>query len=598
MKPLSATTLRQFVGEPGTLLLRQVSDTSESGWLLFHHPQQILQTERIDEVVPYLQSIDEILSHGQNAVAGIVAYETAPAFDNALQVQDRKPGMPLLWYGVYDEPLPVSDVMIHTATQSDCETGSWTAELSEQAYREKIVTARENIAAGESYQINLTFRMQTPFSGDPFALFQKLYRAQPGAYSAFVNLGEYAVLSVSPELFFEKTASKIRCKPMKGTILRGRYPEEDRAFRTQLSASEKDRAENVMIVDMVRNDLGRIAKTGTVQVPALFEIEPLPHVWQMTSTVTAETNEPLSTVFRALFPCASITGAPKIRTTQLITALEQSPRGVYTGAIGFALTDQFVQFNVAIRTVTIDKRANIAEFGVGGGIVWDSTPEGEYQECLDKANFLFDETPQFSLLETLRWSPRYGYFLWERHLERMRQSARYFGFPFPEQQFRAQLQEAATQFPPTSHLVRIQLHETGVMQHEATALHPKNIRETWRVKLALEPIDERDKFYFHKTTNRQPYRKFVSQFPDCDDVLLWNSREELTEATKANLVIRSNGKYYTPPIACGLLAGTYRKELLSRGILAEKIITRDDLRTADRIYLINSVRGWIRVVLL
>jgi para-aminobenzoate synthetase/4-amino-4-deoxychorismate lyase len=387
-------------------------------------------------------------------------------------------------------------------------------------------------------------------------------------------------------------------RPMKGTAPRGRTLDEDRAQMEWLYHSEKNRAENVMIVDMIRNDLGRIAEIGSVQVPQLFEIERYPTVLQMTSTVTAQTDAPFTQIMSALFPCASITGAPKVGTMKFIAELETTPRGVYTGAIGYLTPERVAQFNVAIRTVTIDRERQQAEYGVGGGIVWDSDAADEYRECEIKTRVLTSSPIEFELLEALLWTPEDGYFLLDRHVARLKDTAEYFGFPFDRAALIDRLEEVRRSLPAVDHKVRVALKRSGALSITATALSDIPRPLVQRVALARNPIDSHDVFLYHKTSRRAVYDRVQAEQPACDDVILWNERGEITESCSANVVIDLAQELITPPLESGLLGGIFRSELLEQGQIAERVLTIEMLRTAQRMWLINSVRKWMDVVLI
>jgi para-aminobenzoate synthetase/4-amino-4-deoxychorismate lyase len=504
----------------------------------------------------------------------------------------------------------------------------WTADTSESAYTAAIARIKAYIAAGDTYQVNYTWRMMAEFAGDPWALFADLWRAQRAPYAAYMDAGDHVICSASPELFFARRGDTLTCRPMKGTAPRGLCPAADEASAAWLRASEKDRAENLMIVDMIRNDLGRIAETGSVHVASLFDVERYPTLWQMTSTVRARTGAGLTETFRALFPCASITGAPKVRTSEIIAELETSPRGVYCGAVGIVAPGGDAQFSVAIRTAVLHRPSGRLVYGTGSGVTWDSTATGEYDECRTKALVLTTARPAFRLLETLRWTPAGGYGLLEEHLARLAASARYFGFAWDEGKVREALALTPSPSPrgeggneagaatamgvhsPGSPLssgrgaggegqsrrIRILLTKDGHIDIEAHPIQPR--RRRWRVALAAEPVDSSDVFLYHKTTNRAVYEAARAARPDVDDVLLWNARGEITESTIANVVVRLDGRLVTPPVSCGLLAGTLRDWLLARGRVVEGIITREDLARAEGIYLVNSVRGWMPVELI
>jgi para-aminobenzoate synthetase/4-amino-4-deoxychorismate lyase len=473
------------------------------------------------------------------------------------------------------------------------------------AYQAAIAAIKEHIARGDTYQVNYTLRLRQDFSGDAWNLFRSLAPAPTAGYPAFVDIGRYAVCSLSPELFFERQGERVTARPMKGTAPRGRWAAEDAASAEWLRTSAKNRAENVMIVDMLRNDLGRVAKVGSVEVPRLFEVERYPTVWQMTSTVTARTDASMDELFAALFPCASITGAPKTRTTQIIAGLETEPRRIYTGAIGFFGPDGAAQFNVAIRTVLVDRREARAEYGVGGGIVWDSDACDEYEECRQKARVLSEPQEAFGLFETLLWSPETGgYWLLDYHLRRLEASAEYFGFALPPGAAAATLAGTAQTFGAGAYRVRLLADADGRLQVDVKPLGlaapvrsgPDGM-ETARppVRLALAPaaVDSRERWLYHKTTRRQTYTTALAARPEADDVVLWNERGEATETCIGNLVARIDGRLVTPPLSSGLLPGTLRAWLLDQGVVSEEVVRVEQLEGGE-VYRINGVRGWER----
>ncbi|MCX6996242.1 MAG: chorismate-binding protein [Kiritimatiellaeota bacterium] len=402
--------------------------------------------------------------------------------------------------------------------------------------------------------------------------------------------------SASPELFFRRDGDRITCRPMKGTAPRGLTMAEDRRIARELQGSEKNRAENIMIVDMVRNDLGRIARTGSVRLDRLFDVERYDTLWQMTSTVSARTQAAWPEVFRALFPCASITGAPKVQTMRWIAKLEPTPRGIYTGALGFIRPDRRAQFNVAIRTLHLDRERGRLEYSVGAGITWDSQAGEEWQECQTKALALTPDPP-FELLETILWQPGRGFVLLARHLRRMAESAEYFGFAFNQAAIRRRLRAAAADYPRAPQRIRLLVNRAGTARVEKTPLdqRPGRAPAIRLVAVARQPVDSRDRFLYHKTTRRDVYDRALRQHPDCADVILWNERGEVTESCFANIIVIRGAQRLTPPVACGLLAGTYRARLLAQGGLREAVIPVDDLKQADRVLLINSVRGIVEV---
>ncbi len=384
---------------------------------------------------------------------------------------------------------------------------------------------------------------------------------------------------------------------MKGTAHRGFWPARDQALARQLHDCPKNRAENAMIVDMIRNDMGRIACPGSIHVEEPFAVERYPTVLQMTSTVSSRTGATLPEVFAAMFPCASITGAPKVRTMQIIRQLESEPRGVYTGAIGMVQPGGRARFNVAIRTVVIDKENGLAEYGVGGGIVWDSRPCEEYAECRTKAAVLTAHFPPFDLLETLRFDPGTGYNLLQEHLDRLAASATYFGYRLDIALVRAELESLAAHLAAPVR-VRLTVTESGQVNLETAAAPCINPGAPWRLKLAARPVNKSDVFLYHKTTHRLVYDNARRESPPCDDVLLYNEAGQVTETTIANIVCRIDGRLVTPPLESGLLAGAFRQSLIKNGQVAEQIIRVDQLPHCQELFAVNSVRGWMNAVLL
>lgn len=561
-----------------------LQDRKGGRWLSFRNPCDVITTREIAEVPEKLVAIDRLVTEKGHYAAGFIAYEASPAFDDALVVRSST-DIPLLWFGIYNDP----EVIAAPATSASYNLGSWQPSVTKKQYDRAFYRIKELIAAGRTYQVNYTLRLRASFSGSAWALFQDLVRAQESDYSAYLDLGPAVICSASPELFFELDGTKLTAKPMKGTAPRGRTLAEDNELVDWLYHSEKNRAENVMIVDMIRNDIGRVSNTGSVKVPQLFEIERYPTILQMTSTVTGRTDAGLSEIMTALFPCASITGAPKVSTMKNIADLETDQRGIYTGTIGFFAPGRQAQFNVAIRTVFIDKQRRLAEYGVGGGIVWGSDVEGEYEECQTKARILTERRPIFELLESILWTPEIGFFLLQEHLKRLSESAQYFQYHYDELQVRRELIRLGDSLKGDPHKVRLLLHRDGKVHVEALPM--PNIFPVDLV-LAAEPIESTDVFLYHKTTRRLVYERACELRPGYDDVLLWNKREEITETSTSNVVIRFQDELITPPISCGLLAGTFRADLLANEIIHEGIVTVDDLANSDEIFLINSVRKW------
>jgi len=560
--------------------------------LCFADPVRVIMAENLAEVLPALQKVQKAVESGLFA-AGFVSYEAAPAFDSALSVKEPIPGLPLLWFGLFDSP---------TVGPGDVKAGTghplqWFPEISLDDYRKSIDSHRMAIAAGEVYQVNHTFRMKAFGCSDSSEFYNQLAPHTSANYCAFLDLGRFQILSLSPELFFHRAGTTLITRPMKGTRPRGRWGEEDAKIVEELAGSEKDRAENVMIVDLLRNDLGRVAVPGSVQVTRLFEIEQYPTLWQMTSKVEAQIPQELgiAEIFTALFPCGSVTGAPKVSAMKRIAGWETSPRGPYCGAVGYILPGGGAMFNVAIRTALHDTQTGELSYGVGGGIVWDSTADEEYAEALSKAAVLSCVTPSFELLETLRWEEG-KYALHERHLERLISSAAYFGIMIHPLAVERALEEAAELWDGEARRVRLLVSLDGAPRVEAALLKPLP-KYPINVGLARTPVSRHDPFLCHKTTHRRVYDEHRRESPHTFDVLLWNEEGELTEFTIGNLVAEHEGILWTPPRECGLLNGTFRAELISQGRIRERVLRREDLQMATGLWLINSVRGFVPVTL-
>ena len=574
------------VAHPKVVL--QAPQGSQVAWMEFLDPVEVLQTSDLSQVESVLDRVDRAASAGLFA-AGFVSYEAAPAFDPAL-VATQSCGPPLVWFGTFERSRALGhlpEAHLGKAHQLD-----WKPSLSKQSYFSRVEAIHRHIADGDAYQVNLTFPLETDLDqSEAWELFCQLCRQQRSNHCVFVDTGDWVLCSSSPELFFCLDGDRIVCRPMKGTIGRGRNVAEDERKAKWLQQSRKNRAENVMIVDMVRNDLGRIARPGTVEVKSLWDLEKYPSLFQLTSTIEADTDARLPEIFAALFPCASITGAPKVRASEIIAELEAEPRGVYTGAIGLVGPGRQASFNVAIRTIQIDRRQGKARYGTGGGIVWESAPEEEWNECRTKGLILKPSRPDFELLETLLWSPSQEYHLLERHLQRLQESAIYFDYRLDLERVRAELNQAIEKSWRSDRRVRLLVSASGEVNLETSPLESRT--KHWRVTVASDPVDSNDPFLFHKTTNRRIYDERRVRHSRFDDVILWNERREITESTLANIVLRFQGKLLTPPIDSGLLAGTMRAELLEQGQVEEQTLTLEDLFCAEELILVNSVRGWI-----
>src|ERR1044072_3244921 len=533
----------------------------------------IKSASRIEEVISVLEFAEREARLGSH-VAVMLSYEAAPAVDQAF-VTHQPSDSPLAWAAVFEGVAADEDLESYSSP-------AWTPLVNRDEYDRSVSRINELIAAGDTYQVNYSFTLTSSFNGGhAFALYRDLCVAQGAQYSAYLDLGRYRVLCLSPELFFRRTGNHVVTKPMKGTAPRGRWLAEDRELAEWLKHSEKNRAENVMIVDLLRNDLGKVSVPGSVRVTSLFDLERFETVWQMTSTVESTLCDGTSLVdlMRALFSCGSITGAPKIPTMQIIRELERFPRGAYTGTIGLLKPGGDCVFNVAIRTVVIDTESGMATFGVGGGVTIDSTAEREYEECLVKSRFLHSTPVEFQLFESILLEDG-EYFLLPEHLKRLRESAEYFGFDYPSEKIDEAL---STISADGSNKVRLTLWKDGRVETQIGRIGAP----ITSVRLAEEPVDSSDRFLFHKTTHRR----------GGDDVIFWNERGEVTESSIANVVVAIDGELFTPPIECGLLPGVFRNHLLAEGKIKERIITVKELQSTPDLFLINSVRKWTHTTL-
>lgn len=560
-------------------------DAAPWGPLAFGPPRAVVEARALADVLPALRAVEEAARAGRWAV-GFVAYEAAPAFDPALTVRPPGPG-PLLWFGLHDAPFgpPPSE-------PGEARLVGLAPATGRAAHAVSVERLREAIAAGTAYQVNLTLRLLGRLEGDPLTLYRRLRAAQGGGQTAFVRVGDRAVVSASPELFLQRHEGLVRTRPMKGTARRGRWSEEDEAARARLHGSEKERAENVMIADLMRNDLGRVAETGSVRVASLFDVERFRTVWQLTSTVEARLRPgaDLAALFAATFPCGSVTGAPKASAMQRIAEEEASPRGIYCGAVGAVAPGGDACFNVAIRTVELDLATGAAVYGTGGGITFASDAAAEWDEALAKAAVLSAPATRPTLLETMRLEGGRVALL-ERHLERLAGSARYHGVPLGLAEIRELVAAEAGEAR-----LRLLLPPDGRPRLERAPL-PAPMAGPVPVAFASAPVSRRDAALFHKTTARALYDARRAERPEAFDVILVNEEGEPTETTIGNLVVELRGERLTPPLDAGLLPGVCRADLLARGEVRERPLTREDVRRARRRWLVNALRGWVEIAL-
>ena len=556
----------------------------------FGRPSQILVANAFEEVRPLLDAVQAAAAQGLWCV-GYLSYEAAPAFDAALTVHAA--GGPLAWFALYEEALPWAR---DEPACSGAVNVDWQASCSRPVFDAAFQRIQKAITDGELYQLNFTApvlgQLQAQSGGEAAqALFGALQRAQPGGYAVYLNTGDEQLLSVSPELFFDWRAGQLLTRPMKGTAARGCTPESDAAQAELLRTSVKERAENVMVVDLLRNDVSRIAQPFSVKVPRLFHTEALPTLWQMTSDVVARTREgcSLADVFAALFPCGSVTGAPKVRAMQLIHALEPQARGVYCGALGVVQPGGRATFNVPIRTVLM--RGDALRCGIGSGITSGALADAEWQEWGHKRAFLERASQAFDLLETLalsngklRDAPA--------HLARLAAAAAHFGYPWQPERAAQCLQALVQQHPGGLWRVRLLLNASGQARAEAHAMAASPAR----VQLALAEramVQAHGEFVRFKTTRRAHYEAFAPTDREVFDTLLWNEEGEITECTRGNVALLMAGRWLTPALRCGLLGGVARAHALSTGQLTEAVVRVDELAQVQSFAFLNSLRGWL-----
>jgi len=586
----------------------------------FHRPVTHLACYAHDDPARFFQQAEDFLAEGLY-LAGWLGYEFGYLLEPSLTRRiHHSPHKPLANLGVFRAPL----IFDHNAGEflgsawpdppptqatTDYRLANLRPNLSQADYTAALARIKAYIESGDTYQVNFTLKLLFDFEGSPEALYQALRRNQSVSFGAYLRFGAQRLLSFSPELFFKRTDEQCLVRPMKGTIHRGPYPAEDLRLIKFLQTDGKNRSENVMIVDLLRNDLGRICTQGSVKARSLFDIETYETLHQMTSTITghlprATKIEPL---FRGLFPCGSVTGAPKIRTMEIIHELESGPRGVYTGAIGFIAPSGEATFNVPIRTIELN--GSRGEMGIGSGIIHESDPEQEWRECLLKGRFLRDPAPAFRLIETLLWQPGSGYWLLSEHLERLAASAAYFRYPFRRPEIITRLERLALDFGASPMRVRLALAKDCQLELSVNPC-PAPAAITWpipqadqselpRVTFSTQATDPGSPWLFHKTTLRELYdterqRALTAGFYE---VLFTNTRGEVTEGSITNIFIQRQGTIITPPMACGLLPGVFRRYLLEQATPPgrEAILTRLDLEKAEAIFVGNSVRGLVQV---
>ena len=521
---------------------------------LFINPVGVIKIYSIKEIPSLFLKIEEYLKKNYY-LAGYLCYECGYHFEEVFSDLNVHLNYPVAWFGVYEKPI----VFNHLTGKAEnyASAGNFEKEfllnkfrlenfefkIPHSQYVQKIETIKNYISKGDVYQINLTGKYKFNFSGSALALYDYLKKKQNVSYGAYIGTEDLFILSLSPELFFRLEGNTIMTKPMKGTARRGKTIEEDADSKESLRNDEKNRAENLMIVDLLRNDLGRISKFGSVHVHEIFSVEKYQTLFQMTSTVQGRIRENVNyyELFKAIFPGGSVTGAPKIRAMEIINELEGDPRGIYTGAIGFISPEKKAVFNIAIRTVVM--QGERGEMGTGGGIVWDSDPEAEYEECRLKANFLTTPYEEFDLLETILWSDEY--FLLEKHLERLKKSANYFDYPFDGDSIHSVLEKEIIKFEVgREYRVRLRLNRYGHVHIESNLLR-EGTQNSNLVMISKIRTHSNDLFLYHKTTKRHLYDSAYKEALSRGfiEVIFMNEKDQITEGAISNIFIRKGENY-------------------------------------------------------
>ncbi len=551
--------------------------------LLYQTPQEIVVAEAAEEVVPALERLKREKRH----IAGFITYEAGYALEPRLAPLAAASGdVPMLWFGIFDRPQVVA-----AEAWLPSPRGSWAGAaqplVSRADHEARVAAAIEHILDGDIYQANITFPADVPVAGGAMALYAGLRQRQRAGHGALLFTGAHWILSLSPELFFEVKEGRVTTRPMKGTAPRQRDAAADAQAAQALSCDPKQRAENLMIVDLLRNDLSRLSRPGSVEVPDLFTVETYPTVHQMTSTITGELeggSGPID-LLRTIFPCGSVTGAPKIRAMEIIHALERQPRGIYCGSIGWVAPDGAASFNVAIRTLSWRAGAANARLGLGSGIVADSRPGDEWRECVSKGAFVKDKA-RFDLIETMRYDPEEGVAELDRHLARLKNSAQALGFHFDRHSARNELQAAT--FGANASKVRLLLARSGAIAVELRPLPQDEGPVT--AALAPMPVAADDFRLRHKTTDRAFYDQARAEAGTWE-VLFTDPEGFLTEGSFTNIFVERAGRLLTPPVSRGLFPGILRDTLIEQGRAVEADLRPDDL--AQGLLLGNSVRGLV-----
>jgi len=604
--------LQKNVHDPCVFLETRNTDPNNHLSYYFYQPERSISFNKQDSISDFFGKIEEAQNQGY-WLAGYFCYEMGYFFEPHLYKigQNLNIDHPLAWFGVFNSPFVLDANQINQNTQfkthpflkadgEPVEIDNLQINMTRKEYYQTISEIMSHLKEGNTYQVNLTLKYLFSINKSPFKLFRYLQLKQNVAYSAYLYNGHHFFLSLSPELFFKRDNTRITSKPMKGTVERGRFNVEDVGNAVWLKNDPKNLAENTMIVDLVRNDLGKISSTGSVHVTDPYQVEKFSTLHQMTSTVKSKLRPNISNedLFRAMFPFGSITGAPKISTMEIIHDLEKEPRGIYTGAIGYFSPDGSSQFNVAIRTLAIDKNGN-GQMGIGGGIVAESTANAEFDECLLKGEFLTRGLEVFSLIETMRLEDGKIY-LFDHHMKRLQDSADYFDINCPLKNIKADLYNLSNRRTTRKYKIRLLLDQHGEYQILTNQIEKPPKKHLFKLKISKQRVHSENRWLYHKTTNRNLYdseRKLALE-EGFDEVIFLNEKEEVSEGAISNIFIKESDQLHTPSQKTGLLNGTLRQSFLENNKCQETIIKKQDLLDADQIFIGNSVMGLVKSELL
>ncbi len=593
-------------------IIKQVEEQPYSGFfytppvypksysIFFSNPVEIISVTGKEDLPLAQRFLDKHFKKGLYGYS-LINYEAGYLFEPKLAPLLEGNKEKLIQIMFYDKKdvlkLKSTKIDFDPIDENDYNITDFKLNTTEKKYYRDIKKIKRHLKNGDSYQVNYTVKAKFKLNGSYSSFYKKLLFNQSARYSAFIHNTDSIIISLSPELFFKLYDGRIYSKPMKGTIKRGIEEKEDLLKRSELATSEKNRAENVMIVDLIRNDLGKICKYGSVKAPDLFTTEKYESLYQLISTVYGrlKKNNNLSDVISNMFPCGSVTGAPKIRTMEILQELEKEKRGIYTGSIGLMM-DKEATFNVAIRTLNINTNTKLSEMGIGSGIVWDSVPEEEWEETLLKSNFLKSPSGYFKIIETMLFDSGKILFF-DEHVERLKSAADYFLFNLNEKKLLKQISKSVIQLDVNKKFVlRLLLEKWGKINVEINEYSPR--KEFNYIIVSQQHVNSRNKFQYFKTTSRELYesefRKYSSK--DFFDVLFLNERNELTEGCITNIFIKKRGTWFTPPINSGIIPGIFRSYLLkTEPDTIETPLTINDLYDAEAIKMVNSVRGEVNI---